>query len=105
MGNGRTYFISKLSELNSRMIVHEGDARTRLVSEADNIFVLPIGELPEMYKHDYNELLNLIINSYKNKSIQKDFAQKTIKDIRNITAVKYIKLLLDIENRLREEED
>ena len=37
----KQYYLGKLSDLNFRMAIHEGDANRRLASEIDKILLMP----------------------------------------------------------------
>ena len=63
------YFISKLAEINYRMAIHEGNANRRLASEAIKILLLPLSEVPEYHKSEFNKLRNCIKETVKNRNI------------------------------------
>lgn len=96
MGKMKRYFISKLSEINYRMSVHEGTANRRLTSEAPKILLLPSNEVPEKYKIEYNKLRRLIEDTIKNLSAP-GLTPIKLGNIHNSTTVRYIKLLIDIQ--------
>ena len=96
MGKMKIYFISKLSEINYRMSVHEGTANRRLASEAIKILLLPPNEVPEYRKNEFNKLRKLIEDTIKNLSTP-GLTPTKLGNIHNSTAVKYIKLLIDIQ--------
>jgi hypothetical protein len=50
------YFIAKLSALNYRMAIHEGNANRRLASEAVNIYLLSPTEVPPQHQKSFNKL-------------------------------------------------
>lgn len=83
------------------MSIHEGNANRRLASEASNISFISKEVIPEMYKANYLKLLNLLENTFS--EIKFPLIPIRIKGIQNRTAAKYLKLLIDIEWKLREE--
>ncbi|HEX8399284.1 MAG TPA: hypothetical protein VF644_17750 [Pyrinomonadaceae bacterium] len=83
------------------MAIHEGDANRRLASEAIKILLLPRSEVPEKYKKTFHKLANLIESTIKNSSAP-GLRPVKLNRIQNRTAAKYTKLLLTIENELRE---
>ena len=57
----KDYFLSKLSIINYRISIHEGDANRRLTSQAVEIYhKLFLSEVPDEYKRDFDKLLKLI---------------------------------------------
>ena len=52
----KRYFLAKLSDLNFRMAIHEGDANRRLVSEIDKLLLLRGAPIPERHKPLFNKL-------------------------------------------------
>ena len=92
----KRYFIGKLSEINYRMAIHEGNANRRLASEAIKILLLASSEVPEYYKSEFNKLRNLIEKTIKNLS-SPGLTPIRLGNIHNSTAAKYIKLLIDIQ--------
>ena len=98
----KTYFISKLSEINYRMAIHEGNANRRLASEAIKILLLSPSEVPEFYKNKFNKLRNLIEETIKNLSAP-GLTPIRLGKIHNSTAIKYIKLLIEIQTYIDNE--
>ena len=99
----KTYFKQKLSDINYRMAVHEGDANRRLASEAIKIRLLPESEVPEKYKGEFNKLRHLINETLKSLPAS-GLTPSRIRGIRNnSTASKYVKLLFDIQSDLDNE--
>ncbi|NUM79820.1 hypothetical protein HUU42_03360 [bacterium] len=101
MGQMKAYLIEKLSGINYRMTVHEGDAKRRLAVEAANIFLLPKHEIPVEYEKQFQGLLDLIEASMPFNGL----TPTNLKGLRNPPAVKYIKLLLDIQSELKNNEN
>ena len=95
----KSYLLAKLSEINFRMAIHEGNANQRLASEAPKILHLPVSKVPEPYKKGFDKLIDLVKNTIHSLSSPELIPIK-IRGIQNRTAVKYIKLLIDIEKRL-----
>jgi len=89
------YFRSKLFDINYRMAVHEGDANRRLASEAIKILLLHLSEVPEHHKNEFNKLRQLIKETINGLPVS-GMTPTKLKNIRNSTASKYIKLLIDI---------
>ncbi len=100
----KLYFLEKLSEINLRMATHEGDAIRRLANEAVNLILLPTTEVPLTFRQEFNKLKSLAQDTIKNL-ISPGLTPTRLCGIQNRTAVKYIKLLIDIEDRLRSEEN
>ena len=98
----KRYFTNKLSEINYRISVHEGTANQRLASEAIKILLLPSNEVPEDYKSEFNKLRKLIEDKIKNLSAP-GLTPIKLGNIHNSTAVKYIKLLIDIQTYMDNE--
>ena len=97
-----SYFIGKLSEINYRIAIHEGNANQRLASEAGKLILLYPSEIPEVYRNDFiefREILNETIQGLPSSGL----IPTRIKGIRNRTAAKYIKLLIDIEEYIKNE--
>ena len=61
--NMKSYFIEKISDINYRMAIHEGNAKRRLASEAIKILLLPANEVPDRHKNDFNKLGKLLNKS------------------------------------------
>jgi hypothetical protein len=97
----KNYFHSKLFEINYRMAIHEGNANQRLASEAPKIlFQLAPNKkiVPDQYKNKFTKLIVLVENTLKDSEGRIPIR---IKGIQNRTAVKYIKLLIDIEESIK----
>ena len=99
----KSYLLEKLSDINLRMATHEGDANQRLASEAQKIILLPQNKIPTQYKNEFENLLGLAKTTVKKLPSPLMLPSK-IRGIQNKTAVKYIKLLIDIEKELEFEE-
>jgi hypothetical protein len=93
----KLYFLEKLSNINYRIAIHEGDANRRLASEVIKIILLPFSEVPFSYKKDFLKLRKLASDTIQNLS-SPGLTPIRIKGINNKTASKYIKLLVDIED-------
>jgi hypothetical protein len=93
------YLNAKLSEINYRMAIHEGDANRRLASQAKKIYLLFPSEIPLEFKKDFEKLrkvIGLTISSLPSPGL----TPAKIRNIKNSTAAKYLKLLLTIEHKL-----
>lgn len=101
MGKVNHYFLSKLSEINYRMAVHEGDANHRLASEAENIVLFPSDDVPDDYRYAYEEMKTVLKATLKDMRFP--FVPSKIRGVRNVTVVKYLALLMSIEQSLRNE--
>ena len=98
----RDYFLEKLSIINYRMAIHEGDANRRLASQSVEIlYKLFPTEVPTKYRKQFSELINRIEKTLGNIR-QPGLYPARIDGIRNRTASKYIKLLIEIEDSLKE---
>jgi hypothetical protein len=64
----KSYFLAKLSDINYRMAIHEGNANQRLASECGKILLLPPSEVPSSYKSDFLKLRTLIVDTLKGRS-------------------------------------
>ena len=97
----KNYFHSKLFDINYHMAIHEGNTNQRLASEAPKIlFQLAPNKriVPDQYKDKFTKLIALVENTLKDTEGRMPIR---IKGIQNITAAKYIKLLIDIEESMR----
>lgn len=96
------YFLGKLSIINYRMAIHEGNANRRLASQAVEIlYKLFPSEVPKEYLKRFDELIIKIEKTLDNIP-QPGIHPMRIEGIRNSTASKYIKLLIEIEDFLKE---
>ena len=102
MGQMRSYFISKLFDVNYRMAIHQEDANRRLASESIKILLLPASEVPECYKREFMKLRTLIEETV-NSLPESGMIPSKLKGIKSITAAKYIKLLVDIQDKITNE--
>ncbi len=96
------YFLGKLSVINYNMAIHEGNANRRLASQTAKLLILSRSEVPVIYLDQFDELMTLI-----DKTVSRVPAGLTpikLGTIQNRTAVKYIKLLMEIEDFLKERE-
>jgi hypothetical protein len=87
------------------MAIHEGDANRRLASQAVEIYhKLFQSDVPTEYKKEFEKLLDLIEKTLDSIT-QPGIHPARINGIKNSTAAKYIKLLIDIEYSLKSQED
>ena len=93
----RNYFIAKLSGINRRIAIHEGNANKRLASEAAKILLLPASEVPTKYKKEFLQLRQLIDVTLK-KMVATGLTPAKLGQIQNKSAAKYIEMLLLIED-------
>lgn len=98
----KNYFIGKLFDINYRMAIHEGNANRRLASEAIEIHLLPSNEVPDLYKKEFIKLRSLIEETLKNLSAP-GLTPIKLGNIKCCTASKYIKLLINILEYMRNE--
>ncbi len=75
------------------MALHEGDASTRLASEAVKILLLPTSEIPDKFKKQFLNLRQLVITTIKDLPAP-GLTPTKLGNIQNRTAIKYIHLLL-----------
>jgi len=95
--------LGKLSIINYKIAIHEGDANRKLASQAVQIlYKLFPSEVPKKYRKEFEELINLIEKTLNNIH-QAGLHPARIEGIRNSTASKYIKLLIEIEDYLERE--
>ena len=97
----RNYFFTKLSDINFRIATHEGNANRRLASQAVKILLLPTTEVPDKYKKEFLELRQLVEITIKNLIVP-GLTPVKLHGIQNRMAVKFIKLLLLIEDEMRD---
>jgi hypothetical protein len=98
----KNYFYGKLFDINYRIATHEGNANQRLASEAPKILfqLAPNYRLvPGQYKDRFTKLIALIKDTLTGSEGR---IPSRIKGIQNRTAAKYIKLLIDIGESLRD---
>ncbi len=95
------YFISILILVNHNMAVHVGDANRRLASESTNILRIDQNIIPLHYKKDFEKLREIIKKTLKGITFS-DREPYRLDGIRNSTAVKYIKLLWQIQDTIKE---
>lgn len=98
----KQYFLEKLSDINYKISIHEDNASRRLASQAIKIYLLSPSEVPPLYKEEFLKLKDIVENTIKNLSAP-GLTPTKLQGIGNITAAKYIKLLIDIEYNLRDE--
>lgn len=95
----KEYFLSKLSDINYKMATHEGNANRRLASQSKNILLLPSNEVSLKHHEKFHELKKLIEETIKNQ-LEPSLTPTRLLRIQNRTALKYIGLLLDIEDEV-----
>ncbi len=98
----KLYFLEKLSDINYRISINEGNASRRLASEAIKIHVqLPVlpNEVPNLYRKEFSKLRKIVGDTIQNLS-SPGLTPTRIRGMHNKDAVKYIKLLINIEDRL-----
>ena len=98
----KQYFLEKLFDVNYKMSIHEGNASRRLASQAIKIYLLSPSEVPPLYRKEFLKLKDIIENTIRNLPAP-GLTPTKLRGIGNITAAKYIKLLIDIEYNLRDE--
>ena len=82
------------------MTLHEGDANRRLAYQANDILAqLHIASVPEKYREEFTKFISLIDETVADAGGR---VPKRIMGIKNRTAVKYIKLLTEIQEYLEE---
>src|SRR6476469_9575513 len=95
------YFLSKLSDLNYRMAIHEGDANRRLASEIDKLLLLRGAPIPQRFGARFAKFQSLIDEALAGRSGLAVRPPK-FRAIQCRTAAKYIAMLIAIENEWRE---
>jgi len=88
------YYLGKLAAANYQIAIHPGAANERLTSQVDRILILSSEIIPEEYRRDFSVLIKRINESYGSRPPHKIYG------MRNKTAARYIKLLLDIQEGL-----
>lgn len=101
MENISSYLEGKLFDINYRMATHEGNANRRLASEAAKIRLLAETEVPKHYRKEFRKLLRLIENTFRQLPAS-GLTPTSIRNIYNVTAAKYIKMLLDMQYYIQE---
>lgn len=102
MSGGKSPILGKISIINYGIATHEGNAVTRLASQSDQIVVIPEIEVPAEYRERFKNLKGLIEDSmsrFPNLPVRGKLR------IQNRTAVKYIILLMSIEDYLENRSD
>ncbi|PIP60217.1 hypothetical protein COX00_04120 [Candidatus Uhrbacteria bacterium CG22_combo_CG10-13_8_21_14_all_47_17] len=88
----------KLPTINYRIATHEGTASRRLASQANELLPMPIESVPDECKKDFTNLKRLIEETLNNLPRNSGLMVPVrLANIHNSTAVKYIKLLMEIE--------
>lgn len=101
MEPSQRYFYGKLVGINYDIATHVGDANRRLASEAQRILNLFPSEAPEKYRKEFEKLWMVVEKELKDTHIP-GLKPVRIKGIRNSTASKYIKMLIDMEREMRD---
>jgi hypothetical protein len=97
------YYLGKLAQINYQIAIHPENSNIRLTSQADKILVISTSTIPEQYRKQFIKLTNLIDASYADaERMGVGLHLYKLLGIRNSTASKYIKLLLDIEFSIRD---
>jgi len=95
------YYIGKLAQANYKIAIHPDGANIRLTSQADKILLISPDVIPNKHKKEFGRLVELLGRSYKEvEQLGKGLHPYKIHGIRNATAAKYIKLLIDIQETL-----
>jgi hypothetical protein len=97
----KSYFLGKLSEINYRMAIHEGNANERLASQSVQLQLLPSYIIPEKLRKIFDQHIERIRHG-TNYSHSGSSPAK-IYHMYNKTAAKIIKDLITIEEELRSE--
>ena len=97
----RSYFLGKLSVINYKMAIHEGDANRRLASQATKILLLPSSEVPDKFKDGFENLIKLIEETLSSMPAP-GLTPVRLSRIQNKTAAKYLKLLFEIEDDMKD---
>lgn len=98
MSKGQTFVLEKISKINYRIATHEGCANERLASQASKLFVIPTELIPPNYREGFSELIERMERTVQD--LPGLMVPVRVKGIYNKTAVKYIKLLIEIEDFL-----
>jgi len=98
----KQYFLEKLFDINYQMAIHEGNASRRLASKATKILLLSPDEVSSLYREEFLKLHDIIKHTFKDLSAP-GLTPIRLQGVGDRTAVKYIKMLLDIEYSLRDE--
>ena len=94
------YIFTGLTLINRKIAVHEGDANRRLASESTSIVRIDERIIPSQYQKEFEKLIATIKKTLAVSSFS-DREPYRIEGIRNATAVKYIKLLWEIEDTIK----
>jgi len=95
----KNYFLGKLTDINYSMAIHDGNANRRLGRYAKKVLLLPRDNVPTKYLPEFDKLIQLIEETYRSNP-EHGLTPVRIMSIRNSTAARYIKMLLDMEHEL-----
>ncbi|SRR5258706_12166572 len=98
----KQYFLAKLSDLNYRMAIHEGDANRRLASEIDKLLLLRGAPVPDRFKLRFDKL-QILIDEALFRLKGTGLRPSKFHTIQSRTAVKYIEMLIAIEHQWKED--
>lgn len=99
----KNYFIGKLFTINYQIAIHEGNANRRLASQMPQILFQLVPNkniVPEKYQNQFNKFIELVDSTVEDSDGR---VPVRIKSVQNKTAVKYIKLLIDIQEHFRDD--
>ena len=90
----------KLPIINYRIATHEGAASRRLASQTNELLPMPIESVPAECKKEFTKLKKLIEDTLDDLPKTNGLMWPVqLANIHNSTAVKYIKLLIEIEDK------
>lgn len=100
MTKDQELFYRIVAKINYKIAAHEGDANSRLASQSSNILFLPQSVVPILYQQKFKQLINLIEETLD--SLPFLMIPVRIKGIYKKTAVKFIILLIELEDYFAE---
>jgi len=95
------YTSSKLYDITYRLTTHEGDARARLASVLDKLYVVQatMGDnIPQNIKADFEWAMKHVERGRTKYLRNSGLKEVTLPNIKNVTAVKIIKKILKVQD-------
>jgi|SaaInlStandDraft_4_1057021.scaffolds.fasta_scaffold220103_1 hypothetical protein len=94
--------LGKISLINYRIATHKGDAIRRLGNQVHILTIIPADLIPKEYRKE-NQALKKLVDIEMGGLGNNFISTSKVGNIHNSTAIKYIKLLISIEDKLSNE--